>query len=763
MKAPDPSERAATAPFVSVIIANYNGAAHLADAIGSVQRQSLRNLEIIVSDDASTDDSIRIVIGLMEADPRIRLIRSERNCGPAAARNRALAVAKGDWIAVMDSDDLMHPRRLEFLIQAADRDGADIVADDLLEFDSDHSRHPSALLTGRWARSPFWVKIVDYIRLNHLYGAGPAIGYLKPLFRASILTCPPIAYDETLRIGEDYDLVLRLLHSGKSFRVYPLLLYFYRKHKGSTSHRLNANVLNALKAAHLRFLSQLSGVERGLAAVMRARTRSIDTAYALERLLSSLRGRNWLRALGIAVRRPQALALLRLALAVRLHRFVSNLAAPGVRSQRPQVCVLSRQRVIGRTNGSSTYLLDLLAAIAKLGVDIHLLAPSPTTLGRWPYLKLSNDMLIFRTIRVRGTWRYGRRLVSIDLCRIFQGGIAFLDTLLLNFGLTKQLYFRRAPYSVAESLTRADQLFIARHAPAIGDFLIADYCFLTDAFPYALRPDAKTAVIMHDRFSSRASQFNDLRITDSLVSITEEEECSKLAQADIIVPIQWEEAEFVRQKLPSRRVIVAPMAADPVSTPQPGKSNLVLFIGSSAAPNVDGLRWFLDECWPRIWSRLPYSTLYVAGTICQVLGPAPRGVMFLGFVEDIRSLYAEAGVVISPLRAGSGLKIKLIEALAHGKAVVATPKTLQGVEVLLSKAVRLAEDPDKFSSAVTELLTDPNARADLATRGLTALHAHFSSEVCYGELSNHIKASFQAKGATHLSGLASSPNYLSCR
>ena len=137
--------------------------------------------------------------------------------------------------------------------------------------------------------------------------------------------------------------------------------------------------------------------------------------------------------------------------------------------------------------------------------------------------------------------------------------------------------------------------------------------------------------------------------------------------------------------------------------------------------------------------------------------------MFLGFVEDIKSLYAEAGVVISPLRAGSGLKIKLIEALAYGKAVVATPKTLQGVEALLSEAVRLAEEPDKFSSAVTELLTDPNARADLATRGLTALHAHFSSEVCYGELSNHIKASFQAKGGTHLSGLASSPNYLSCR
>lgn len=129
--------------------------------------------------------------------------------------------------------------------------------------------------------------------------------------------------------------------------------------------------------------------------------------------------------------------------------------------------------------------------------------------------------------------------------------------------------------------------------------------------------------------------------------------------------------------------------------------------------------------------------------------------MFLGFVKDTKSLYAEAGVVISPLRAGSGLKIKLIEALAHGKAVVATPKTLQGVEALFSQAVCLAEDPDKFASAVTELLIDRNARSDLATRGLAVLHAHFSSELCYGELSRHIGSFLQAKRWTRSSGVAS--------
>ena len=102
----------ARAPVVSVIMANYNGSAYLGDAIASVRRQSLRELELIVSDDASTDDSVRIVSEAMGGDPRIRLLRSKQNSGPAAARNKALALAKGDWIAVMDSDDLMHPDRL---------------------------------------------------------------------------------------------------------------------------------------------------------------------------------------------------------------------------------------------------------------------------------------------------------------------------------------------------------------------------------------------------------------------------------------------------------------------------------------------------------------------------------------------------------------------------------------------------------------------------------------------------------------------------
>jgi succinoglycan biosynthesis protein ExoO len=321
---PDPARGR---PTVSVVMANFNGGAYLAEAIGSVQKQTLRDLEIIVSDDGSTDNSVGIVTQLQSTDPRIRLLRSDRNGGPAAARNRALDVVKGEWVAIMDSDDLIRPERLALLVEVADRDGADIIADDLFEFESDCSNPSRRHLQGKWTRGPFWVNILDYVCCNHFYGPGPALGYLKPLIRASILKERTTRYDETLRIAEDYNLVLRLLHSGATMRVYPLPFYYYRKHSNSISHRLNDDALTALKAADLRFLTQISREERRLTIAVKARMRSIEIALDYEGLLAAIKARDWSKVLATIVSQPQAAALLRLPIGVRLRRLIPPRAA----------------------------------------------------------------------------------------------------------------------------------------------------------------------------------------------------------------------------------------------------------------------------------------------------------------------------------------------------------------------------------------------------------------------------------------------------
>ena len=399
---------------------------------------------------------------------------------------------------------------------------------------------------------------------------------------------------------------------------------------------------------------------------------------------------------------------------------------------RPQACILSRQRVVGRTNGSSAYLLDLAQAIAGCGVDVHFLSPSPATLGRWPYLKLSDDLAFLKSVRIRGTWRVGRFVISTDPQRYVRGTLALLDVVLLRLGLSSKPYFKRDPYSIGLPLTRRDQLYLARYAPHLGDFLIADYCFLTDAIPYALRPDAPSAVVMHDRFSRISGELTNARSSGGTAVLSEAEECELLSRADLILAIQWDEADYVRRILPSHRVVVAPMAARPAKTPEPGRDGSILFVGSFAAPNVEGVKWFIENCWHRIKSSHPGAQLRVAGTVTQFMGPMPDGVQPLGFVESIDPLYQDAAVVISPLRSGTGLKIKLIEALGHGKSIVGTSKTLEGVEEYLADAIVVEDEPARFAEAVVALLSDRKARLDLASRGLAKIELYFSPEKCYG-------------------------------
>ena len=316
---------AGSRPTVSVVMANFNGAAHVEEAIRSVQAQTISDFEIIVSDDASTDRSLDIMTRLQASDTRIRLLRSNRNSGPAAARNRAIEISKGQWIAIVDSDDVIHPERLAKLIELAERDNADIVADDLVEFHEDISKPVRRLLANTsWTR-PAWVNIIEYVRLNHFYRRGPGLGYLKPIFRASLVGELGERYDETLRITEDFDLILRLLCAGKRMRVYPLPYYFYRKHPNSISFRLNKEVLEAIKNANLRILTGIADCDSPLKVVLKSHIRSIDTAIEYENLLNALRAKKWLRSAQIGLINPKAAALLRLPFFVRLQRLQNRL------------------------------------------------------------------------------------------------------------------------------------------------------------------------------------------------------------------------------------------------------------------------------------------------------------------------------------------------------------------------------------------------------------------------------------------------------
>ena len=198
---------------VSVITPAWNAARTITRAIASALSQTDVSVEVIVADDASTDATADRVASMGEE--RVRVLRLPQNGGPAAARNAALAVAQGAWIAVLDADDMLLPGRLAGLVGAAVQHGLHIVTDNMWIEDAQGSRR--LFVEEKLDGSLQPLGLAAYVASNRLFGAEPGEGYLKPLFSAAFLQQHALRYDVTTRVGEDFLLVAEAMALGARY------------------------------------------------------------------------------------------------------------------------------------------------------------------------------------------------------------------------------------------------------------------------------------------------------------------------------------------------------------------------------------------------------------------------------------------------------------------------------------------------------------------------------------------------------------------
>ncbi|OOY31514.1 glycosyltransferase [Thioclava sp. F36-6] len=292
---------------ITVIMANWCGASYLAAAIASLRRQTVSDWRLIISDDGSDDDSVAIAQDFAQQDPRIEVLTADTSSGPATARNRALERAKGEWVAILDSDDLMHPERLERMLEGADALGADVIADDMVFFGTVPGSGGRTLLEPMSLVAPLEITAKLWVEAAAPETELPPLGYLKPMIRRSILD--DLRYDPDLRIGEDFDFVLRLLLKGAKFCVLPDPMYLYRRHNASISHRLSSAAIGAMIRAQQR-LSE--GLDPAVAVQLAARHRGLQKMAEFEALVTHLKARQFPAATMTLARRPSlALEVLR--------------------------------------------------------------------------------------------------------------------------------------------------------------------------------------------------------------------------------------------------------------------------------------------------------------------------------------------------------------------------------------------------------------------------------------------------------------------
>ena len=213
-----------TTTQLSVVIPVFNGAAHLREAVASVHRGGLVGSEIIVVDDGSTDATQDVVRNLPEP---VRFIRQE-HAGPAAARNRGLAVAEGELVRFLDADDTFAPGSS---IQLLERFRARPEIDMAIGYCQGYEERPSANGENQFGK-------VTGARLN--FGIGTALFRRTALRRLG-------GFSPDLRYGEDLDLVLRAHEAGLVIDIIESITLYYRIHDSSSTHGRDIHELNLLK------------------------------------------------------------------------------------------------------------------------------------------------------------------------------------------------------------------------------------------------------------------------------------------------------------------------------------------------------------------------------------------------------------------------------------------------------------------------------------------------------------------------------------
>lgn len=145
----------------------------------------------------------------------------------------------------------------------------------------------------------------------------------------------------------------------------------------------------------------------------------------------------------------------------------------------------------------------------------------------------------------------------------------------------------------------------------------------------------------------------------------------------------------------------------------PVGSRRVLLLGNMGyGPNADAARWFLDSVLPQVRTRVPAVDPVIAGP-----GSERFDGVGCGYVEDLTALLTSAAVTVAPLRHGSGTRLKILDAWAHGRAVVSTPIGVEGLDARHGEQVLVAADAESFASCVVRTLDDPHLAGALGAAG----------------------------------------------
>lgn len=289
-------------------------------------------------------------------------------------------------------------------------------------------------------------------------------------------------------------------------------------------------------------------------------------------------------------------------------------------------------------------------------------------------------------------------------------------------------------YVRSRSIAKQVKIYLAREN---FDFVVLEYAYLSYLLPSL--PASKFICDTHDIFWRRTESYekNGVKVPSHFKS-TKDLEVTALEKFEYVLAIQSVEAEILRSELKTPKVLTVPRPSAQNIRRIKSKSRKHLaigFIGNQADFNIDAAKWLLGELAPSAIDE--NCKLIIAGTVCNRLEKSEFPFSSMGFVEVISDFYSQIDLLINPVRMGSGLKTKNIEALSFGVPVITTEIGIEGMANIAAPAIQIFRSSDDLKILI-EKFKDEEHLKEASDLAILEVSQKFSSDNCFEEIRTQI-------------------------
>jgi len=282
----------------------------------------------------------------------------------------------------------------------------------------------------------------------------------------------------------------------------------------------------------------------------------------------------------------------------------------------------------------------------------------------------------------------------------------------------------------------------AKHKP---DVVVAEYIFLASYLKNVPKNVLKIIDTI-DVFARKAEEVCKHGV-DFPLACTEAEERKYLLNGDVLMGIQPDETKILADMVPERRVINVGVdmpcnISSDMDKEDIGNARNILIVAGGNPNNVHGVNQFLTDSWPKIYKTNSNVSLRVVGPVCKHIPKelVSNGVDLAGVVDDLSLEYRRADIVVNPVVAGTGLKIKTIEAMSYGKPIVSTPNGIEGIIVEEHEFLPfVVAESNEFALRILQLLESEQELLDLKSAVREYTKKYLNACYVYKELDYELK------------------------